>query len=78
MSDYRIIYNMDADDIMEGLSESEEVEFMRDCYNYLGVYQQRDFIETLGAEEVVEHLGEEAIIEELERRGYKIPKDGII
>lgn len=75
---------MDADDIMDGLSESEEVEFVRDCYDYLGVFKQRDFIEMLGAEEVVGYLDEEiveylddkAMIEELKGRGYKIIQDG--
>lgn len=30
----------------------------------------------LGAKEVVNRLGEDKIIDELERRGYKITKDG--
>lgn len=86
MSDYRIFCNMDTDDIMDGLSESEEVEFVRDCYDYLGVYQRRDFLEMLGVEEIVghldedivEYLGDETLIEELIGRGYKITQDGII
>lgn len=76
MSDYRITCNMDADDIMDSLSESEEVEFVRDCYDYLGVFKQQEFIEKLGAEEIVEYLDDKAMIEELESRGYKITKDG--
>lgn len=84
MSDYRIICNMDADDIMDGLSGLEEVEFVRDCYDYLGVIKQQEFIEKLGAEEIVNLLGEEiveylddkAMIKELEGRGYKITQNG--
>lgn len=84
MSDYRITCNMDADDIMDGLSESEEVEFVRDCYDYLGVFKQQEFIEKLGAEEIVnlldeeivEYLDDKAMIKELEGRGYKITQDG--
>ncbi len=83
MSDYRIICNMDADDIMDGLSESEEVGFVRDCYDYLGMYQRRDFLEMLGVEEIVgnldenivEYLDDKAMIEELKGRGYKITQD---
>lgn len=81
---YEITFNMDADDIMDGLSESEEVRFVRDCYDYLGMYQRRGFLEMLGVEEIVGHLDEDiveylddkAMIEELKGRGYKITKDG--
>lgn len=74
---------MDADDIMDGLSESEEVGFVRDCYDYLGMYQRRDFLEMLGVEEIVgnldenivEYLDDKAMIEELKGRGYKITQD---
>lgn len=84
MSDYRITYNMDADEIMDGLSESEEVEFVRDCYDYLEVFKQQEFIEKLGAEEIVnlldeeivEYLDDKAMIKELEGRGYKITQNG--
>lgn len=84
MSDYRTTCNMDADDIMDSLSESEEVEFVRDCYDYLDVFKQQEFIEKLGAEEIVNLLDEEIVeylddndmIEELIERGYKITKDG--
>lgn len=67
---------MDADDIMDGLSASEEVEFVRDCYDYLGVFKQQEFIEKLGAEEIVEYLDDKAMIKELEGRGYKITQNG--
>ncbi len=83
--DYRIFCDMDAGDIMDCLSDSEELDFVYECYEYLSVFKQEDFIERLGVEKVieffndeyiVEHLGDEAIIEELKLRGYKITKDG--
>lgn len=76
MSEYRIYNDMDTGDIMDCLSNSEKVNFVYDCFECLELYQQQDFIESLGAEEIVDKLGEEAIIEELESRGYKITKDG--
>lgn len=84
MSDYKINFDMDASDIMDGLAESEEVGFVRDCYDYLGVYQRRDFLEMLGVEEIVgnldenivEYLDDKAMIEELKGRGYKITQNG--
>lgn len=85
MSEYRIYNDMDAGDIMDCLSDSEELDFVYECYEYLSVLKQEDFIERLGVEKVieffndeyiVEHLGDEAIIEELKLRGYIITKDG--
>lgn len=84
MSDYKINFNMDASDIMDGLSTSEEVGFVRDCYDYLGVYQRRDFLEMLGVEEIVgnldenfvEYLDDKVMIEELKGRGFKITQNG--
>lgn len=76
MSEYRIYNDMDTGDIMDCLSNSEKVNFVYDCFECLELYQQQDFIETLGADEVVDLLGEDEIIYELERRGYKITKDG--
>lgn len=81
---YDITLKMDADNIMDGLSESEEVGFVRDCYDYLGMYQRRDFLEMLGVEEIVgnldeeivEYLDDKAMIEELKGRGYKITQNG--
>lgn len=83
MSDYRIFCNMDTSDIMDGLSEVEEVGFVRDCYDYLSMYQRRGFLEMLGVEEIVwnldedivEYLDDKAMIEELKGRGYKITQD---
>lgn len=72
MSKYRISYNMDTCDIMNSLFESERVGFVYECYDCLSVEQQKDFIETLDADEIVEYLGDEVLIEELESRGYKI------
>jgi hypothetical protein len=72
MSEYRISYNMDTCDIMNSLFESERVGFVYECYDCLSVEQQKDFIETLDADEIVEYLGDEVLIEELESRGYKI------
>ena len=85
MSDYRIYCDMDAMDIMACLSNSEKVNFLYECFECLELYQQHDFIESLGVEEVVNHLdngeiveyiGDEDLIEELKMRGYKITKDG--
>lgn len=72
MNEYRISCNMDASEIMDCLSESEEVAFVYECYDCLSVEQQKNFIETLDADEIVEYLGDEVLIEELESRGYKI------
>nr|DAN13002.1 MAG TPA: hypothetical protein [Caudoviricetes sp.] len=74
MSEYRISHNMDTCDIMYSLFESEMVGFAYECYDCLSAEQQKDFIETLGADEVVDLLGENVIIEELEGRGYIITK----
>lgn len=76
MSEYRISYDMDTGDIMDCLSESEKINFAYECFECLELYQQQDFIESLGADEVVDLLGEDEIIYELEERGYKITKDG--
>lgn len=85
MSDYRIYNDMDARDIMDCLSDAEKLDFVYGCYDCLSVEQQKDFIETLGAdevvyhlgdEEIVEHLDDETLIEELKLRGYEITKDG--
>lgn len=85
MSDYRIYCDMDAEDIMDCLSDSEEVDFMYDCYRYLSPFKQGGFIEKIGVEdvvdilnngEIVEHIGDETLIEELKMRGYKTTKDG--
>ena len=87
MSDYRIYCDMDAMDIMDCLSDSEEVDFMYECYQCLSPFKQGDFFEKLGAEEVVnrldngeivEHLSDADLIEELIGRGYNITRDGII
>lgn len=56
MNEYRISCNMDASEIMDCLSESEEVAFVYECYDYLGVFQKKDFIEMLDAEEVIKLL----------------------
>lgn len=76
MNEYRIFCNMDASEIMDCLSESEEVAFVYECYDCLSVEKQKDFIETLDADEIVEYLGDEVLIEELKGRGYKIIQDG--
>ena len=76
MSKYGISYNMDPYDIIDCLSDSEEVDFVFDCYDYLDALHQKAFVKMLGAKEVVNRLGEDEIIEELESRGYKITKDG--
>lgn len=75
MSKYGISHNMDPYDIIDCLSDSEEVDFVFDCYDYLDVLHQKAFVKMLGAKEVVDLLGEDAIIKEFERRGYKITKD---
>lgn len=75
MNEYRISCNMDASEIMDCLSESEEVAFVYECYDCLSVEKQKDFIETLDADEIVDLRGEDEIIYELEMRGYKITKD---
>lgn len=76
MSEYRIYNDMDTGDIMDCLSNSEKVNFVYDCFECLELYQQQDFIESLGADEIIDQLGEDEIIYELEMRGYKITKDG--
>lgn len=76
MSEYRIYNDMDTGDIMDCLSKSEKVNFVYECFECLELYQQQDFIESLGADEVIDQLGENEIIYELEMRGYKITKDG--
>jgi hypothetical protein len=81
---YHILCEVDASDIMDSLPDSKEVDFVYECYEYLSVYKQGDFIERLDVENVVklfddeklaEHLGDEALIEELKGRGYKITKE---
>lgn len=67
---------MDPYDIIDCLSDSEEVDFVFDCYDYLDGLHQKAFVKMLGAKEVVDLLGEDVIIKFLERRGYKITKDG--
>lgn len=76
MSKYGISHKMDPYDIIDCLSDSEEVDFVFDCYDYLDALHQKAFVKMLGAKEVIKRLGEDAIIEELESRGYKITKDG--
>lgn len=76
MSEYRIYNDMDTGDIMDCLSESEKVNFVYECFECLELYQQKDFIESLGADEVIDLRGEDEIIYELELRGYEITKDG--
>ena len=76
MSESRIIIDMDIDELMDYVSMSDVVGFAYGCYEYLDECQQQDFIERLGAQEVIFHLGDEAIIEGLKNRGYKITKDG--
>ena len=87
MSNYRIYCDMDAMDIMDCLSDSQEVDFMYDCYRYLSPFKQGGFIEKIGVKEVVnllnngeivEHIDDETLIEELIGRGYNITRDGII
>ena len=84
MSDYRIFCDMDAEDIMDCLSDSQEVDFVYKCYEYLSPLKQGDFIEKIGVEdvvnilnngEIVEHIGDETLIEELKLRGYTITQD---
>lgn len=75
MSEYRISHNMDPYDIIDCLSDSEEVDFVFDCYDYLDGLHQKAFVKMLGAKEVVDLLGEDVIIEELEGRGYIITKE---
>nr|DAW60631.1 MAG TPA: hypothetical protein [Caudoviricetes sp.] len=75
MSEYRIYNDLDTGDIMDCLSESEKVNFVYECFECLELYQQQDFIESLGADEVIDLRGEDEIIYELEMRGYKITKD---
>lgn len=75
MSEYRISHNMDPYDIIDCLSDSEKVDFVFDCYDYLDVLHQKAFVKMLGAKEVVDLLGEDVIIEELEGRGYIITKE---
>ena len=76
MSKYGKSNNMDPYDIIDCLSDSEEVDFVFDCYDYLDALHQKAFVKMLGAKEVVNRLGEDEIIDELEGRGYKITKDG--
>lgn len=84
IGDYRIYCDMDAEDIMDCLSDSEEADFVYNCYECLSPLKQGDFIEKIGVEDVLkllddeeifEHLGDEDLIEELELRGYIITKD---
>lgn len=42
MSDYRIYCDMDAMDIMDCLSDSQEVDFMYECFKYLSFDEERD------------------------------------
>lgn len=83
MSKYGISHNMDPYYIIDCLSDSEEVDFVFDCYDYLDGLHQKAFVKMLGAKEVVDLLGEEKvvrqlkddlIIEELKMRGYIITK----
>ena len=76
IGDYRIYCDMDAMDIMDCLSYSQEVDFMYECYKCLSPLKHGDFFEKLGATEVIESLGEDNIVKELQSRGYKITKDG--
>lgn len=84
MSDYRIYCDMDAMDIMDCLSDSQEVDFMYECFKYLSPLKREDFIEKIGVKEVVnlldngeivEHINDETLIEELKMRGYIITQD---
>lgn len=85
MSKYSISYNMDAMDIMDCLHDSQEVDFMYECFRYLSQLKREDFIEKIGVKEVinlldngeiVEHINDETLIEELIGRGYNITRDG--
>lgn len=76
MSEYSISYNLDTGDIMNCISNSEKTNFVYECFECLELDQKQDFIESLGADEVVDLRGEDEIIYELEMRGYKITKDG--
>lgn len=85
--DYRIYCDMDAMDIMDCLTDSQEVDFIYECFKYLSLLKREDFIEKIGVKEVVnlldngeivEHIGDETLIEELIGRGYNITRDGII
>ena len=85
IGDYRIYCDMDAIDIMYCLSDSQEVDFVYDCYECLSALKKGDFIERIGVEDVikllddekvVEHLGDKALIEELKERGYDIIQYG--
>ena len=76
---------MDTGDIMDRLSDSQEVDFVYECYKYLSPPKQEDFIEKICMKEVayifdngeiVEHIDDVTLIEELEGRGYIITKDG--
>lgn len=84
IGDYRIYCDMDAMDIMDCLTDSQEVDFVYDCYECLSALKKGDFIERIGVEdvikllddgEIVEHLSDEDLIEELELRGYIITQD---
>lgn len=84
IGDYRIYCDMDAMDIMDCLPDSQEVDFVYECYKCLSTLKKGDFIESIGADEVVnllsdadivENLGDEALIEELKMRGYIITKE---
>lgn len=76
MNEYRIYNDMDTGNIMDCLPESEKTNFVYECFECLELDQKQDFIESLGADEVVDLRGEDEIIYELESRGYKITKDG--
>lgn len=87
IGDYRIYCDMDAMDIMDCLPDSQEVDFIYECYKCLSPLKQGDFFEKLGAEnvlnllndaDIVESLDDKAMIKELEGRGYKITQNGII
>ena len=67
---------MDPYDIIDCLFDSEEVDFVFDCYDYLDALHQKAFVKMLGAKEIVDLLGEDDIINELVMRGYIITKDG--
>ena len=76
MSEYRISYNIDPYDIMDSLSDSEEVDFVFDCYDYLDSLHKKAFIKMLGADAVFGLRGrEDVVIKELESRGYIITKE---
>lgn len=63
--DYRIFCDMDAEDIMDCLSDSQEVYFVCECYEYLSPLKQGDFIEKIGVEDDVKLLDDEEIFEHL-------------